>query len=619
VACSCWGPNLLWSACLAGACANFKCSQVQQSESYRLLAEENRINLRLIPPARGLITDRNGSPIAINRQNYRITIIREQARDSEAVLRKLSEIIELSEERIQKVLKDVSQRPAFVPVAVTEHLSWQDIAQVAANAPALPGIIPEVGLTRYYPQGKTYAHAVGYVGPVSDYDLSKIESPDPLLQIPKFQIGKSGIEKFDEQTLRGAAGNSRIEVNSLGRVMRELSRVDGTPGADLQLTIDQKLQSYALKRMGGESAAAVVIEVATGDLRAMASAPSFDPNKFVFGISVADYNALNTNEFRPLYDKTVSGEYPPGSTFKMVVALAGLESGEVTNGETVYCPGYMQLGKRRFHCWRRGGHGQMNLKNSLRSSCDVYYYEIARRVGIERITQMANKLGLGIKHDIPVPAVRKGLTPSKSYKEGRFGQPWLVGDTLNSGIGQGFTLASPLPRLVRARDGKPIPITPPEPLDISENALNAVRVGMFSVVNDQRGTARRSQIADDQNLMAGKTGTSQVRNITAAERAQGVTRNEDLPWNRRDHALFVGFAPYDNPKYAVAVVVEHGGGGSKAAAPIARDILMHAIYDGLAPLSAYPGWAREEERQRREEDIAPTPTPEDSPNPRDRA
>jgi len=556
--------------------------QVQQSDRFRLLAEENRINLRLIPPARGLITDRNGAPIAINRQNYRITIVREQARDTEAVLRKLAEIIFLSEDRIQKVLKDANQRPAFVPVAVTEHLSWEDIARVAANAPALPGIIPEVGLTRFYPQGTTYAHAVGYVGPVSDYDLSKIENPDPLLQIPKFQIGKSGIEKHDEQTLRGAAGNSRIEVNSLGRVMRELTRVDGTPGSDLQLTIDQKLQAFALKRMEGQSAAAVVMEVDTGDIRAIASAPSFDPNKFVFGISVKDYNALNTDEFRPLYDKTVSGEYPPGSTFKMVVALAALEAGEVNPGETVYCPGHMQLGKRRFHCWRRGGHGKMNLKNSLRSSCDVYYYEVARRVGIEQISAMANKLGLGVRHNIPLPAVRPGLTPTKSYKEGRFGQPWLVGDTLNSGIGQGFTLASPLqlavmtariasgkavePRLVRARNGKPLSVPEPQ---------------------------------------------------TAAERAQGVTRNEDLPWNRRDHALFVAFAPYENPKYAICVVVEHGGGGSKAAAPIARDIMMHALYDGPAPLAAYPPGVREEIREQREQE--PEPTTPVATGPRDRA
>lgn len=584
--------------------------QIQQADEFLLLAEENRINIRLIPPARGLIFDRNGKPIAENRQNYRIVIIREQARDPEAILRKLATIVPLTEKRIERVLKDISQRSAFVPVSVVEHLSWEEIAQVAANAPVLPGIIPEVGLSRHYPQRSDLAHIVGYVGPVSDYDLENLDDPDPLLQIPRFQIGKSGVEKAMEGDLRGKAGTSRIEINSLGRVMRELGRIDGQEGTDLQLTIDLELQNYVNRRLVGESAAVSVIDTQTGDIMALASAPSFDPNSFVLGISASEYGALNTHGYRPLYNKAVSGSYPPGSTFKMVVALAALEAGELDPGETFWCPGHLQLGRRRFHCWRRGGHGHVNLRESLKFSCDVFYYEVARRVGIDRITEMARRLGLGVRHDLPIPAISEGLTPTRTWKKAVHDEGWLVGDTFNSGIGQGFVLASPLqlgvmtariasgkmivPRLIRSKASVLEPAPEPEDLGISANSINLVRAGMFAVSNEQRGTAYRTRIVADGLQMAGKTGTSQVRQITAAERAAGVTRNEDLPWERRDHALYVGFAPYQAPRYAVSVVVEHGGGGSKAAAPIARDVMLQALYGGTPPLTAYPSGQRKD-------------------------
>lgn len=578
--------------------------QIQQSDQFLLLAEENRINIRLIPPARGLMFDRNGKPVAENRQNYRIVMIREQARDPEAILRKLSQIVPLSEARIERVLKDVSQRPGFVPVSVIDHLTWEQISQVSTNAPVLPGIIPEVGLSRHYPQRSDFAHIVGYVGPVSDYDLANTNDTDPLLQIPRFQIGKSGMEKSLEGNLRGSAGTSRIEINSLGRVMRELGRVEGVEGADIQLTTDLDLQNYTNRRLHGESAAVSVIDTTNGDVMALASSPSFDPNSFVLGISGSEYSALNTNEYRPLYNKAVSGAYPPGSTFKMVVALAALEAGVLDPAETFWCPGHLQLGRRRFHCWRRGGHGHVNLRESLKFSCDVFYYETARRVGIDAITEMARKLGLGVKHDLPMPAISEGLTPTRAWKQAIHDEQWLVGDTFNSGIGQGFVLASPLqlsvmaariasgkvivPRLIRSIDGTRMAEPEPEDLGIRKSSLDMVRGGMYAVSNERRGTANRSRIVAEGMLMAGKTGTSQVRQITPAERAAGVTRNEDLPWNRRDHALFVAFAPYDNPRYAISVVVEHGGGGSTAAAPIARDVMLQALYGGTPPLAAYP-------------------------------
>ncbi|MEM6408369.1 MAG: penicillin-binding protein 2 [Pseudomonadota bacterium] len=601
--------------------------QVKEADQFRLLAEENRINIRLLPPARGQIFDRNGLLIAGNEQNYRVTIVRDEVDNPEATLAKLSRLIPLTREDIDGILDEMSKRSRLVPITVADRLSWEDVSQVAVNAPALPGITPEFGLSRFYPRGDDYAHIVGYVGPVSDYDLSKLEEPDPVLQIPRFQLGKTGVETKFEDALRGKAGTKRIEVNASGRVMRELGRDEATKGETVRLTIDTRLQNFVQARLAGESAAAVVMDVTNGDLMSIGSAPAFDPNKFVRGISVADYRELTENKYRPLANKAVQGTYPPGSTFKMVVALAALEGGFVSPGETVYCPGHTTVSGRRFHCWKRGGHGYMDLRNSLKQSCDVYYYDLAQRVGVDRISEMARRLGLGERHDVPMSAIASGLMPTRAWKAANRGEDWLIGDSLNASIGQGFVLASPLqlavmtsrlatgrsvtPRLVRAINDVDTPSQGGEPLGISTSSLNRIRDAMFSVSNEQRGTAFGTRIADKTQRMSGKTGTSQVRNITAAERRAGVFRNEDLPWERRDHALFVGFAPHDKPKYAISVVVEHGGGGSRAAAPIARDIILAAQNDGKPPLSAYPAAQRTRIQSALEE--LPISDPDDGP------
>ncbi|PXW71010.1 penicillin-binding protein 2 [Loktanella sp. PT4BL] len=597
--------------------------QVEQADQFRLLAEENRINIRLLPPSRGLIFDRNGIPIAANEQNYRVVMVREDAGDVGEVLAKLTEIVEIDPRDLARAMEEMRRRSPFVPVTIADRLSWEDVAQINLNTPALPGIQAEVGLSRVYPWGADLAHVVGYVGPVSDYDLSRIDDPDPLLQIPKFQIGKTGAENRLERTLRGTAGTRRIEVNAAGRIMRELDRQEGDPGKDVQLTLDSRLQSYVQARLDNESAGAVVIDLENGDLRAIASAPAFDPNLFVRGISVADWTALNEDKYRPLAAKAVQGTYPPGSTFKMVTVLAAMEAGVVTPDETVYCPGYTDVFNIRFHCWKRGGHGNMNLHESLKQSCDCYYYEIAQRVGIDKMAEMARKLGLGVRHDLPLSAVAEGLAPDKEWKARVRGEEWRIGDTVNASIGQGYVLSSPLqlavmtarlatgrvvtPRLIRLIDGVEQPSGLGESLGLNENTLRRIRASMEDVCNHRRGTAYGSRIIDEAHKMAGKTGTSQVRRITPEERAAGVTRNEDLPWERRDHALFVGYAPYDNPRYAVSVVVEHGGGGSAAAAPIARDILLQAQYGGPPPLEAYPAAVRDRiaEQQRRIEARVP--------------
>lgn len=596
--------------------------QVDQADEYRLLAEENRIKFSLIPPARGEIFDRNGVIIAANEPSYRISIVREDAGNVDEVISKLSTLIELDDSTLNRALTEMERSRPHVPVSVAERVSWEEMSRVAVNAPALPGVTPEVGLSRFYPHGPDFAHVIGYVGPVSDYDLSKIEDPDQLLLIPRFQIGKVGLEAKREDKLRGSAGTKQVEVNAYGREMRELGRRDGQAGDDLQLTVDQKLQTYIQARLGDESAAAVVMDCQTGELLAINSAPSFDPNLFVRGISVADYSELTENDHRPLATKSVQGTYPPGSTFKMIVALAALKEGVVDSKSTYWCPGHLQVSNRRFHCWKRGGHGHMNLETALRESCDVYFYELALEVGIEKITEMANRFGLGVKHGIPMSAVASGLTPTKAWKARNRDSQWVVGDTVNASIGQGFVLASPLqlavmgarlasgkavePVLVKSINGidQTIPAEDVPDLDVNPNHLRMVRQAMYAVSNHRKGTAYSQRIIMDEYRLAGKTGTSQVRNITAAERRAGVIRNEDLPWERRDHGLFVSFAPYDDPKIAVAVVVEHGG-GSKAATPIARDITLQALYNGDPPLEAYPSKDRnriksQQERLRRE-------------------
>ena len=582
--------------------------QVEHADEYRLLSDGNSIKFRLLPPVRGLIHDRNGIVIAGNEQNYRATITRELAGNVDEVVAKLRLLVPMSDEEAAELLTTISKRSANTPVSIGDHLSWDEFSSIAVNAPALPGVEPESVLSRVYPRAGDFSHVLGYVGRVSDYDLSKMEDPDPVLMLPEFQFGKVGVESKLEPILRGKAGIRKVEVNAAGREMRELSRQEGQQGATVQMTLDAGLQNYAEQRLGEESAAAVVIDVTNGDIMAISSNPVFDPNLFVRGISSADYKALMEHDHRPLADKTVQGVYPPGSTFKMVTLLAGLESGIINEGTSYFCNGALDVGGRKFHCWSRGGHGHVSAVDSLKKSCDVYYYELARAIGIDRIAAMARKMGIGVEHDLPMSAVATGIAPDRAWKQERFGQPWVVGDSLNASIGQGFVLASPLqlavmasrvatgrevkPRLVRAIDGVPVDVPEFADLGLSEKNLRTARRGMDAVMNAAGGTAARSRIVTEEWRMAGKTGTSQVRNITAAERARGVTRNEQLPWNRRDHALFVCFAPYDAPKYAVSVIVEHGGGGSAVAAPIARDILLYALAGGVPPLSAYPDGER---------------------------
>lgn len=578
--------------------------QVIESERYVTLADENRINFRLLPPPRGRIMDRYGNAMADNQQNYRVVIIPEQAGDVERTLDLLSLIVPLSGGERRRIRREVKRKRAFVPITVRENLDWSEVARIEVNTPDLPGILIDVGQSRSYIQGSEAAHVLGYVASVSEKDLTG----DPLLELPGFRIGKAGVEKVYDLALRGSGGSSQVEVNALGRVIRELDRQEGQAGSEVHLTIDMELQHYISKRLGNESATVVVMDVHTGEVFALVSSPSFDPNAFNKGLSQAEWESLISNPKAPLTNKAVTGQYAPGSTFKPAVALAALEKGAVTPETKIFCGGSIKLGNSEFHCWKKGGHGTLDLKGAIEHSCDVYFYEAARRTGIERMGAMARRFGMGAQLGLDLPGEKKGLVPTDKWKRGAIGAPWQLGETLIAGIGQGYILTTPLqlavmtarlanggravtPRLtmdqVTPEGLSPYPDEEAPSLGLSPDHLALVLKGMEDVVNAPTGTAYRSRIKNERWRMAGKTGTVQVRRISKAERETGVLKNNELPWKERDHALFVGFAPLENPRYAVSVVVEHGGGGSSTAAPIARDILQET--QRLAELRPTPG------------------------------
>lgn len=560
--------------------------QVVENQKFQTLSDKNRISLRLIPASRGEIMDRFGVPLAINIQNFRAFLVPEQAPDVENILKDLSKIIPVTPPETAEILEDVKKHRPFTPVLVKENLTWDDMAKVELHLPDLPGVSIDEGETRSYPLGSATAHIIGYVGRVSKAELTD----DPVMSIPGFRIGKLGVEKKFDQTLRGEAGQVQAEVNVVGREIRELSHTGAKKGHRLTLTLDADLQMQCQEMLARErSAAGIIMDAETGEIYALCSHPSFDPNLFSRGIPADLWEELLADDTKPLTNKVVAGQYPPGSTFKMVTAMAALEMG-VSPNTHVYCPGHYMLGKDKFHCWKPEGHGSVGFVEALRESCDTFFYEIGHRIGVDNIAKMARRLGMGEKLDIGIAGEGAGLIPDRAWKSKRYNQPWHQGETLNTSIGQGHTLATPLqlatmtarlinggkalrPVLVRSIEEEGNQLSDWSDIGLRPANLAIVKRGMQEVVNDQRGTAYGSRITDERFSMGGKTGTSQVRRITARQRAEGV-KNEDLPWKFRHHALFVGYGPVDVPKYVAAVIVEHGVGGSRAAAPIARDMLL---------------------------------------------
>jgi penicillin-binding protein 2 len=554
--------------------------QFVRAEEYTTLAEGNRVKLQLLAPVRGLLLDCKGVKLADNQKNFRLFLDTEMTKDARDALKSLAGVIAISDERMAQVLSEAKVARYTPPILIKEHLTWDELSQFEFYRLNYPEVFVDIGQVRYYPSGENASHLIGYVGAVTEAEAKEMNEQE-LARLPDFKIGKSGVEKMLEATLRGTAGVKQTEVNVHGLAVRELSRKEGKPGKDTHLTIDSRLQEYAAARFGSESGAAVVMNVHNGDVLALVSMPGYDPNSFSKGITEKYWGELQANARNPLLNKAIAGQYPPGSTFKLAMALAALDAEMVDPESRIFCDGHFMLGNHSFTCWKPGGHGSVNLHTAIQQSCDVFFYTMAERLGIDRMAAMALKMGLGKITKLGLPGEKPGLVPDDNWKHTRYGQSWQGGDTINVGIGQGYILATPLqlavmtarianggfavaPRLVASGDTHE-----PKPLGLSENTVTAVQEGMNAVTNLPGGTAYGARITDKRFAMAGKTGTSQVRKLLR----HGIDQNS-LPWEERHHAWFVGYAPVAAPQYAAAVIVEHGGGGAAAAAPIVRDILL---------------------------------------------
>ena len=587
--------------------------QIVHGDDYMTRAEENRVSRRLLAPLRGRILDRFGTELATNRRNYRVLLIPEQATQGvENALDTIGRIILLTPHDRERIMRDIAANKKFVPATVAENLTWDEFSRVNLHLPYLSGIAPDVGETRDYPYGDVLSHVLGYVASVSEKDLQN--DSDPVLSLPGFRIGKRGIEKAYDSEVRGVAGADQVEVNAHGRVIRELGRDPGTPGSDIYLTIDNDLQRFVAERLGQESAACVVMDVTNGDVLSLVSTPGFDPNLFNVGIKDQQWKALTTDDHTPLINKTISGTYPPGSTFKPMVALAAVDAGVIDADFSVNCTGSLAFGNYVFHCWKHTGHGHIDLHRGIQQSCDVFFYEVARRLGIDGIEAGAKKLSLGDYTHIEIPGEQPGVIPGRAWKLQKFGTPWAQGETLNTGIGQGYVTATPLqlctaaariasgnavvPRITRVIGKAAQPRPTLKRLEVQDKSLQLIQAGMNAVTNEPGGTAFPWRISEPGFEMAGKTGTAQVHHISKEERESGGRSTTGfemkLPWKLREHALFVAYAPVSLPRYAASIILEHGSTAAHPHVQMVRDILLFAQKRQTAMLpTAYPSNAAE--------------------------
>jgi penicillin-binding protein 2 len=557
---------------------------VAQNQHYQLLAESNRVQLIVVPPRRGWLVDRYNKPIAINRSDFRVDLIPQQLEDPEQTIKTLAQLLDLGIEDVDRIIEELKSARGFQPVQVAQNVPYEKYAAVTVRLPELPGVQPMRGFSRYYPDGPAVGHLTGYVGTPSAKDYE--EERNPLFLTPGFKIGKEGLEKTLEDRLRGVPGGQRVEVTARGKLVRELTPKPDRSGQTVQLALDSDLQEYAARRIGEESGSCIIIDCLTGDVLAMVSMPAYDPNSFSGGIGRMEWKMLSEDERKPLLNKVLNSLYPPGSTIKPMGALALLENG-ISPTDRVHCPGGYQLGNRFFRCL--GRHGSVDMRRAVAKSCNTYFYAMGHRIGYDKIAPMARRLGLGQRFDLPVVSQSYGTVPDSEWKARRYEQnrrlierpDWTASDTLNASIGQGFLIVNPLQlaimsaRIASGRDLQPqlvgVHEEPAPMLGIDEEHLEAVRGAMWEVVNGD-GTAGASRLPLDGIQMSGKTGTAQVRRIAGGQRGQGGERRF------RDHGLFVFYAPSDKPRYAGAVVIEHGMGGSRAAAPVAKDVLTF-LYD----------------------------------------
>ncbi len=570
---------------------------IAENEKYELESESNRVNLSLIPPRRGWMLDRNGAPLASNRADFRVDIIPDRTEDPDATIDALTTILNLDDNQAADIRKRVDDGPGYQPVEIASGISYDEFAAVSVRLPDLPGVVPQRGFSRFYPTGPSVGHLLGYVGPANAEEYEE-QDRNPLLITPGYKIGKDALEKQFELDLRGVPGARRVEVTASGRIIRDLETREDVQGDPVRLTIDGPLQDYAARRIGLESGSVVVMDCETGDLLCMASMPSFDPNSFSQGIGRVEYAMLREDERVPLRNKVLKGLYPPGSTVKPMHCMAFLDAG-IKPDEAIMCGGGRRIGNRFFNCW--SNHGRVDMAKAIYQSCDSYFYHFAQKIGFAKVAEWAHKMGLGEEFPLPVTSQFYGTVPSPEWKQRKHDSAWQPYDTVNSSIGQGYYLTNPLQLAVMsarmATGNRVMPRlqltgeTPQfEHFDFSPDEIGYVRQAMSDVVNGP-GTAGRARLPFDDIKMAGKTGTAQVVSLSVSNGRTG-------PWKYRDHGLFVFFAPFDKPKYAGAVVIEHGG-GSGAAYPIARDVMTFMFdpakgMDALRPLEEQWGGSAQE-------------------------
>ena len=555
---------------------------VAENEKYEMESESNRVNLTLIPPRRGWILDRKGLPLASNRADFRVDIIPVRLKDPPREVAAVGELLGLKPDQVADLDTKIADAASFQAVPVASGLDYDQFAAVSVRLPELPGVVPQRGYSRFYPTGPAVGHLIGYVGAANKKEYDK--EPIPLLVTPGFKLGKDGLEKEYEKVLRGEPGARRTEVTASGRIVRDLDTREDVQGQSIKLTIDGQLQDFAARRIGLQSAAVVVIDCQTGGILTMTSMPCFDPNTFANGIGRIEWKMLNEDDHIPLLNKAVRGLYPPGSTVKPMASLA-LQLQGVSPDEHVNCPGGYQLGNRFFRC--DAVHGSLDMRGAIEHSCNTYFWSMVHRIGYENVAPVARKLGLGQEFDLPGVNQRYGTVPDPEWKMRRYKQEWTAADGLNAAIGQGYVLVSPLQlavmtsRIASGRDlvpslmfGQAKPLGPALPF--TPEQLAVTRDGMFRVVNGS-GTGAGSRLQVPGVTMSGKTGTAQVRKL--------LSRGGGGAWKGRDHSWFICFAPSEAPRYAMAVVVEHGGFGASAAAPIAKDV-MTCLFDPAKAWSA---------------------------------
>jgi len=570
--------------------------QISENIKWRSLSDKNRLREWKMPPQRGIIEDYFGEKIAKNSQVFQLHMIPEDVPNLEELFFRLSKIIDFNERKKSNLIKRLKKRKPWEPIIISDNLSWSEFSRLNLFLHETPGIKPVVSIARKYIEDGSFSHIIGYVSAVSVKDLEN-SALLRKINIPGLKTGKNGLEKSLNEDMIGKPGLQRFEVNAYGKRIKELKFVEGTAGKNYRTTLDIDVQKFTSELLKDKSGSICVMDIYTGDIIAMVSSPTFDANKFVHGIDTKDWQDLINDDKKPLINKSIAGLYPPGSTIKPLVALSALENDVISPNTTTECKGVIELYGHTYHCWKEKGHGFLRLREGIKQSCDIYFYEVARRLGVDRLAETANKFGLGNKVLDILDEERTGLVPSTKWKLKNIGRGWLLGETLLAGIGQGYFQVTPIQLCLMtaqlANGGykiKPKIIYNEQALQSTTDAsreqfgqlyrnqenVKFVLDAQFGATNEPMGTSYRSRHVKPEYIFAGKTGTSQIRSITEEERELKI-KQKDLPYKRRDHALFTAFAPYKNPRYAFSVVIEHGGAGSSAAAPLAKKVIKKVL------------------------------------------